>query len=59
MTYPVHCTNPTTERQMFERAFASTLEGAPDDDVSRIRILIDAGFRGCEVTKYYRRHDAP
>lgn len=55
MTYPVQCTNPTDERRMFERAFDLTLEGAPNDDASRIRILIDAGFRGCEVTKYYRR----
>ena len=55
MTYPIHCDNPRDERRMFEQAFASTLEGAPNDDASRIRILIDAGFRGCEVTKYYRR----
>lgn len=58
MTYPIHCTNPHDERQMFERAFASVLDGVPNDDVSRIRILIDAGFRGCEVTKYYRRVSA-
>jgi len=55
VTYPIHCDNPFDERRMFERAFTSVLDGAPNDDTSRIRILIDAGFRGCEVTKYYRR----
>lgn len=55
MTYPVQCDNPNDERLMFETAMAETLIGAPNDDASRIRILIDAGFRGCEVTKYYRR----
>ena len=57
MVYPIHCTNPADERQMFETAMAETLVGATNDDASRIRILIDAGFRGCEVTKYYRRKE--
>lgn len=55
MTYPIHCTSPSTERRMFETEMANILIGSPDDDASRIRILIDEGFRGCEVTKYYRR----